>query len=70
MTSKLHDLAASVSSNAINRDPAKLCKNKRTNLNPSNGALDLSTIFASSPQLPLDDEAMGDWEMMLNLQFL
>ena len=36
VTSKLHDLAASVSNNAINRDPAKLCKIKRTNLNLSN----------------------------------
>ena len=60
MTSKLHDLAASVSNNAINRDLAKLRKNKRTNLNPSNGALDSSTISASSPQPPSDDEAMGD----------
>ena len=60
VTSKLHDLAASVSNNAINRDLAKLRKNKRTNLNSSNGALDSSTISAPSPRLPSDDEAMGD----------
>ena len=60
VTSKLHDLAASASNNAINRDPAKLRKNKRTNLNPSNGALDSSTIFVQSPRLNSDDEAMGD----------
>ena len=70
MTSKLHDLAASVSNNAINRDPAKLCKNKRTNLNPSYGALDSCTISAPGTQLPSDDEAMGTWEMMLSLQLL
>ena len=46
VTSKLHDLAASVSNNAINRDPAKLHKNKLTNLNPSNGALYSFTISA------------------------
>ena len=44
----------------LNRDPAKLRKNKLTNLNPRNGALDSSTIFAQSPRLPSDDEAMGD----------
>ena len=60
VTSKLHDLAASVSNNATNRDPAKLHKNKRTNLNSSNGALDSSTISAPSLRLPSDDEAMGD----------
>ena len=61
MTSKLHDLAASVSNNAINRDLGKLCKNKRTKLNHSNGALDSSTISAPSPRLPSDDKAMGDF---------
>ena len=60
VTSKLHDLAASVSNNAINRDPAKLRKNKCTNLNPSYRALDSSTISAPGTQLPSDDEAMGD----------
>ena len=60
VTSKFHDLAASVSNNAINRDPVKLRKNKRTNLNPSYGALDSSTISALGTQLPSDDEAMGD----------
>ena len=53
-------MAASVSNNAINRDPAKLCTKKRTNLSPSIGALDSSTISAASPQLPFDHEAMGD----------
>ena len=60
ITSKLHDLAASVSNNPINREPAKLRKNKLTNLNSSNGALDSLTISAPSPRLPSDDEAMGD----------
>ena len=60
VTSKLHDLAASASNNAINRDAAKLHKNKHTNLNSSNGVLDSSTISAPSPRLPSDDEAMGD----------
>ena len=71
VSSKLHYLPASVSNNAINRDPAKLRKNKHINLSPSIEALDSSTISASSLQLPSDDEAMGDlgnWEMMLNLQ--
>ena len=60
VTSELHDFAASVSNNAINKDLEKLRKNKRTNLNPSNGALNSSTISAQSPRLPSDDEAMGD----------
>ena len=60
VTSKLHCSAASISNNGINRDPAKLYKNKCTNINPSNGILDSLTIFAPSPQLPSDNEAMGD----------
>ena len=47
------------SNNAINREPAKLQKNKCTNLNPSNRVVDSLTISALSPLLPSDDKAMG-----------
>ena len=60
MTSRLHGLAASVSNNAINMDPAKLHKHKHTYLKPSNGVVDSLTIPAPSPRLPSDDEVMGD----------
>ena len=49
MTSKLRRLASSVSNNAINRDLAKLHKNKRNNLNRSNGVVDSLTISAPRP---------------------
>ena len=49
VTSRLHVLAASANNNAINRDHAKLRKNKHINLNSSNGVVDSLTIPAPSP---------------------
>ena len=62
VSSKLHGLAASVSNSAINKDPAKLCKNKHTNLNPSNGVVDSLSISAPSPLLP----SWETWERMFS----